>query len=361
MTDGTHPLRVGQSVLKPDRPVGIVGYGAYVPRYRLPGREVARVWTGGLSASPVQEKAVAGLDEDVITMSIEAAQNALARAAIDPRLIRAVWVGSESHPYAVKPTATVVAESIGAAPNVQAADWEFACKAGSEAMQAGIGFVGSGMGGYVLAIGMDTAQARPGDALEYTAAAGGAAFIIGPAAESAALFQGSYSYVTDTPDFWRRAHQIYPSHGDRFTGEPAYFAHVVSAGQRLMEMMGTTADDYRWAIFHQPNVKFPMRAGQLLGFAPEKLEPGLLSGVVGNVYAGSSLLGLTATLDVAEPGDRILMVSYGSGAGSDAFDILVTERLAERRERAPKVRDYVARRTEIDYALYTRYRGKLAE
>ncbi|MEP0763035.1 MAG: hydroxymethylglutaryl-CoA synthase [Chloroflexota bacterium] len=361
MTDGTHPLRVGQSVLKPDRPVGIVGYGAYVPRYRLPGREVARVWTGGLSASPVQEKAVAGLDEDVITMSIEAAQNALARAAIDPRLIRAVWVGSESHPYAVKPTSTVVAESIGAAPNVQAADWEFACKAGSEAMQAGIGFVGSGMGGYVLAIGMDTAQARPGDALEYTAAAGGAAFIIGPAAESAALFQGSYSYVTDTPDFWRRAHQIYPSHGDRFTGEPAYFAHVVSAGQRLMEMMGTTADDYRWAIFHQPNVKFPLRAGQLLGFAPEKLEPGLLSGVVGNVYAGSSLLGLTATLDVAEPGDRILMVSYGSGAGSDAFDILVTERLAERRERAPKVRDYVARRTEIDYALYTRYRGKLAE
>ncbi len=361
MTDGAHSSRVGQSVLKPDRPVGIAGYGAYVPRYRLPGREVARVWTGGLSGSPVQEKAVAGLDEDVITMSIEAAQNALARAAIDPRLIRAVWVGSESHPYAVKPTSTVVAESIGAAPNVQAADLEFACKAGSEAMQAGIGFAGSGMGGYVLAIGMDTAQARPGDALEYTAAAGGAAFIIGPAAESVAVFQGSYSYVTDTPDFWRRARQIYPSHGDRFTGEPAYFAHVVSAGQRLMEMMGTTADDYRWAVFHQPNVKFPMRAGQVLGFAPEKLEPGLLSGMVGNVYAGSSLLGLAATLDIAEPGDRILMVSYGSGAGSDAFDILVTERIAERRAVAPKVRDYVARRTEIDYALYVRYRGKLAE
>lgn len=361
MTDGAHSPRVGQSVLKPDHSVGIAGYGAYVPRYRLPGREVARVWTGGLSGSPVQEKAVAGLDEDVITMSIEAAQNALARAAIDPRLIRAVWVGSESHPYAVKPTSTVVAESIGAAPNVQAADLEFACKAGSEAMQAGIGFAGSGMGGYVLAIGMDTAQARPGDALEYTAAAGGAAFIIGPAAESVAVFQGSYSYVTDTPDFWRRARQIYPSHGDRFTGEPAYFAHVVSAGQRLMEMMGTTADDYRWAVFHQPNVKFPMRAGQVLGFAPEKLEPGLLSGMVGNVYAGSSLLGLAATLDIAEPGDRILMVSYGSGAGSDAFDILVTERITERRDRVPKVRDYVARRTEIDYALYVRYRGKLAE
>ncbi len=233
MTDGTSPLKAGQTILKTDRPVGIVGYGAYVPRYRLPGAEVARVWTNGLGGAPVKEKAVAGLDEDVITMSIEAAQNALARAGIDPRLIRAVWVGSESHPYAVKPSSTIVAESIGAAPNIQAADWEFACKAGSEAMQAGLGFVGSGMGQYVLAIGMDTAQGRPGDALEYTAAAGGAAFLLGPAAESVAIFQGSYSYVTDTPDFWRRAHETYPSHGDRFTGEPAYFQHTLSAARRL--------------------------------------------------------------------------------------------------------------------------------
>lgn len=355
MPDETNPM----SVLKPDRPVGIVGYGAYVPRYRLPGREVARVWTGGLGGSPVKEKAVAGLDEDVITMSIEAAQNALARAGIDPRLIRAVWVGSESHPYAVKPSSTVVAESIGAAPNIQAADWEFACKAGSEAMQAGIGFVGSGMARYVLAIGMDTAQGRPGDALEYTAAAGGAAFLLGPVDESVAAIQGSYSYVTDTPDFWRRAHETYPSHGDRFTGEPAYFQHTLSAGQRLMEMMGTTAADYTWAIFHQPNVKFPQRAGKVLGFSDDQLEPGLLSGLVGNVYAGSSLLGLTATLDAAQPGDRILMVSYGSGAGSDAFDLVVREPIVERRDKAPLTREYVARRTEIDYALYTRYRGKL--
>ena len=94
--------------------IGITAYGAYIPRYRLPGKEVSRVWTNGLGGSPIIEKAVAGLDEDVTTMSIEAARNALARAAIDPQLIRAVWVGSESHPYAVKPTSTIVAESIGA-------------------------------------------------------------------------------------------------------------------------------------------------------------------------------------------------------------------------------------------------------
>ncbi|NJL94487.1 MAG: hydroxymethylglutaryl-CoA synthase [Anaerolineae bacterium] len=165
-------------------------------------------------------------------------------------------------------------------------------------------------------------QGRPGDALEYTAASGGAAFILGPAADAVAVYQGSYSYVTDTPDFWRRSSQTYPSHGDRFTGEPAYFDHTMSAAKALMEMMGTTADDYAHAVFHQPNVKFPSRAAAMLGFKPEQIQHGLLSGEIGNVYSGSSMIGLTAILDVAQPGDRILMISYGSGAGSDAFDLV---------------------------------------
>jgi hydroxymethylglutaryl-CoA synthase len=347
--------------MRPDRKVGVVGYGAYVPRYRLPGSEVARIWTNGLGGSPVKEKAVAGLDEDVTTMSVEAARNALARARISPQDIRAVWVGSESHPYAVKPTSTIVAESIGASANIQAADWEFACKAGTEAVQASIGIVGSGMGGYTLSIGMDTAQGRPGDALEYTAASGGAAYIIGPAAESCAVYQGSYSFVTDTPDFWRRANVTYPSHGDRFTGEPAYFNHTLSAAQTMMEMMGTTAKDYTWSVFHQPNVKFPSRAAQMLGFTDEQIKPGLLAGDIGNVYSGSCMLGLTAILDIAQPGDRILQVSYGSGAGSDAFDLVVTDKINEVRALAPSTRDYINRRTVIDYATYCRYRGKLKD
>jgi hydroxymethylglutaryl-CoA synthase len=299
------------------------------------------------------------LDEDVATMSIEAARNALLRARVAPHLIRAVWVGSESHPYAVKPTSTIVAEAIGAVPNTQAADLEFACKAGTEAMQAAIGFVGAGMARYVLSIGMDTAQGRPGDALEYTAAAGGAAFLIGPADESLATITASYSFVTDTPDFWRREGEMYPSHGDRFTGEPAYFRHITSAAKTLMEELETVPADYAWAVFHQPNVKFPQRVARALGFRSEQTEPGLLVGEIGNVYAGSSIIGLTSILDMAQPGDRVLLVSYGSGAGSDAFDLLVTEKIEERRDRALLTRDYISRRTEIDYATYVRFRRKL--
>ena len=355
MTDDNH----NHLLLKPTRPVGLVGYGAYVPRYRLPAKEVSRVWTGGQGGLPIKEKAVPGLDEDVATMSIEAARNALQRSGISPADIRAVWVGSESHPYAVKPTSTLVAEAIGAVPNVQAADWEFACKAGTEAMVAAIGFVGSGMADYALALGVDTAQGRPGDALEYTAGAGGAAFLLGPADKSLAVIAATYSYVTDTPDFWRRQYQKYPEHGQRFTGEPAYFKHITEAAQTLMDASGTTPADYKYAVFHQPNTKFPQRAASLLGFKKEQIEPGLLVPVIGNTYAGAAMIGLTATLDIAEPGDRILMVSFGSGAGSDAFDITVTPAILERRNRALSTRDYIARRTEIDYATYTRLRGKL--
>ena len=348
------------TLLKPQKPVGFVGYGAYVPRYRLPAKEVARIWTGGVGGVPIKEKAVAGLDEDVVTMSIEAARNAMARAQVDPTEIRAVWVGSESHPYAVKPTSTIVAETIGAVPNTQAADWEFACKAGTEAVVAAMGLVGSKMAHYAMAIGMDIAQGKPGDALEYTAGAGGAAYLLGPADESLAIIQSSYSYVTDTPDFWRRENQRYPEHGQRFTGEPAYFKHISAAARAMMEANGTAPADYRWAVFHQPNTKFPQRVAAMLGFSKEQIEPGLLVPVIGNTYAGSAMIGLSAILDIAEPGDRILMVSFGSGAGSDAFDLLVTDKLPERRMQAPLTQDYIRRRTEIDYATYVRIRGKLA-
>ncbi len=346
--------------LKPARKVGILGYGAYVPRYRLPATEVARVWAGGrASGLPVKEKAVAGLDEDVITMSIEAARNALARAGIHAHALRAVWVGSESHPYAVKPTGTVVAEAIGATPAADTADLEFACKAGTEALVACMGLVGSCMADYALAIGMDTAQGRPGDALEYTAASGGAAYVVGPAEEGLAVIEAAYSYVTDTPDFWRRAEQKYPEHGGRFTGEPAYFKHITEAANALMKATGTTPKDFNYAVFHQPNTKFPQRVAGMLGFTDEQIKPGLLSPVIGNTYAGAALIGLTATLDVAQPGDKILVTSFGSGAGSDAFLIQVTDKLLERRDLALKTQDYIARRTQIDYAVYTRLRGKI--
>ncbi|MFM2032281.1 MAG: hypothetical protein RLZZ297_1046 [Chloroflexota bacterium] len=345
--------------MKPNRPVGLLGYGAYIPRYRIAAKEISRVWTDGHGGVPVVAKSVPGPDEDVITMSLEAGRNALARAQIAASGLSAVWIGSESHPYSVKPSGTVVAEALGVTPYVSTADFEFACKAGTEAITAGMGMVGSGMAEYVLAIGADTAQGRPGDALEYTAAAGAAAVVIGPAEQSVAIIDATLSYVQDVPDFFRRADRPYPVHGNRFTGEPAYFNQVRNASAGLLEQLGMKPGDFTYAVFHQPNARFPQVVAKQLGFSNEQITPGLLAGSIGNTYSAAAILGLCATLDVAQPGDVILMTSYGSGSGADAYVLRVTDAIVARRGLAPATQRYLAREQHIDYAVYAKWRNKL--
>jgi len=343
--------------------VGIVSYGVYVPRWRIKVEEIARVW----NADPedykqgllIDEKSVPSPDEDTATISVEAARNAFKRAGkIKTQEVGALYVGSESHPYAVKPTASIVAEAVGITPSLTAVDMEFACKAATAGIQACMGLVKAGYIKYGMSIGADTAQSEPGDALEFTASAGGAAYIIGGEGLLAEI-EDTYSFTQDVPDFWRRDGARYPKHAGRFTGEPGYFDHVISCSKGLMSKTGTTPEDYDYVVFHEPNGKFPLRAAKILGFSTDKVLTGLVVSKIGNTYSGSSLLGLAAVLDVANAGDRILMTSYGSGAGSDSFSIRVTEGIVEKRPLAPSVEYYINRKSYIDYATYSRYERKL--
>ena len=123
-----------------------------------------------------------------------------------------------------------------------------------------------------------------------------------------------------------------------------------------MERLGTTPMDYDYAVFHQPNGKYPQRAANILGFSREQINLGLVVTDVGNTYSASSLIGLAAVLDRAEAGNRILMTSYGSGAGSDSFSFVVTDKIDAKRNLAPSVDHYVKRRTYIDYAIYSKFK-----
>jgi hydroxymethylglutaryl-CoA synthase len=342
---------------------GIIGYGAYIPRNRIKVEEIAKVWGADAPSYKkglmLQEKSVPSPDQDTITMSVEASKNALKRAKIDPSEIGAVYIGSESHPYAVKPSGTVMAEAIGATPVVHTADFEFACKAGTEGMFVALNLVKAGEMRYAMGVGADTSQGAPGDALEYSAAAGAAAFIFGRE-NLVANALDTFAFMTDTPDFWRREYQYYPQHGGRFTGDPAYFKHVVGAARGIMDKAGMKPHDFAYVIFHQPNGKFPFRAGKMLGFEKEQIEPGWLVNKLGNTYSGSSPLGLTATLDIAQPGDKILLVSYGSGAGSDAFVFEVTDRIEEVRDLAPRTRTLLDNNKKyLEYGEYAKFRHKI--
>ena len=343
--------------------VGIVGYGTHIPRSRIKVEEIAKVWGADAAAFKkglnLNEKSVPAPDEDCATLSVNAARNAVKRAGIDPQDIGAVYVGSESHPYAVKPTGTIVSEALGACPYVHTADLEFACKAGTEGMYIALNLVKAGEMPYALAIGADTSQGAPGDALEYSAAAGAAAFIVG-AEDLAAELVDTHCYMTDTPDFWRREHAHYPQHGGRFTGQPAYEKHVFGATNAILEKTNMKPEDFDYCIFHQPNGKFPQRVALELGFTQEQIDPGWLAPTLGNTYSGASPIGLTATLDVAKPGDLIFMCSYGSGAGSDAFIWKVTDRINEVRNNAVFTQKLLEENlTYIDYGTYAKYRHKI--
>ncbi|HOZ07573.1 MAG TPA: 3-oxoacyl-[acyl-carrier-protein] synthase III C-terminal domain-containing protein, partial [candidate division Zixibacteria bacterium] len=128
----------------------------------------------------------------------------------------------------------------------------------------------------------------------------------------------------------------------------------------ILKKSGMKPQDFQWAVFHQPNGKFPQRVALELGFTQAQIDPGWLSPRLGNTYSGASPIGLTATLDTAKPGDLIMMCSYGSGAGSDAFIWKVTDRI-------DKVRDLTIRThklldenlTYVDYGTYAKFRRKI--
>ena len=338
--------------------IGIVSYGSYIPRYRIKTKDIASVWgkdgetiSRGLG---INEKSVPSIDQDTATISVEAARSALKRCTIDPQDIGAIYIGSESHPYAVKPTGTIVGEAIGATPDLMVADYEFACKAGTAGVQSCTALVKADMIKYGLAVGADTSQAAPGDALEFSASAGGAAFIIGRD-DVVATINHTLSFTTDTPDFWRRAGRKYPSHGGRFTGAPAYFRHITSCATNLMQKVGTKPEDYDYAIFHQPNGKFPVNVAKKLGFTYDQIKQGLVVPYIGNTYSGASLVGLASVLDVAKPRDRVFLTSYGSGAGSDGFDITITDKITElARDKAPTVAQMIEDKEYIDYGTYAK-------
>lgn len=334
---------------------GIVGYGVYSSRFRF--------------KEPTLDRAVPFLDEDSITAAVEAGKMALIQSGIDNALVSKVYVGSESNPYAVKPIASKVAQvlKLGEEDRVEgvqcvdAIDTEFACKAATSMFKDACSLVyyPEHHDAYAMVIGTDNSQAaprgEPGGELDFFVGYGSCAFVFGMKDVIAEL-EGWYSCTSDTPDFWRRDSEAFPSHGGRFTGDPAYFKHVSKAARTLMDKLRLEPKDVSYFVAHQPNLNFPTRVAGELGFKEEQFMPGLQAAHFGNCYSGASPIGLAAVLDIAKPGDRILMASYGSGAGSDAYSFVATGQLPEKRSRQRFTVEYQAKNKFLAYVDYNTYR-----
>jgi hydroxymethylglutaryl-CoA synthase len=134
---------------------------------------------------------------------------------------------------------------------------------------------------------------------------------------------------------------------------------VIAATQGLLKKLSLEIKDFDHVVFHMPNAKFPLGVAQKLGVPKEKLALGLVVPRVGNSYSGSSMVGLCAVLDKCEPGQRILMTSFGSGAGSDSFSFVVNDRILKMRDKAKKTEDYIKNKEYVDYGTYVKMRKKL--
>ncbi len=337
---------------------GILGYGAYVPRYRITTAEIAKHHGKDAAAISVgllvNEKSVPGLDEDSITMGVEAGLAALQMANVDAKQLGALYSGSESKVYAVKPNSTMIGTALGLGELYHAADLEFACKAGTAAMQIVWAMVKANLIKTGLAIGSDTAQGRPGDVLEYSAAAGASALVIGEGVGVLAEIEATCSSASDTPDFWRRTKDDFPTHLGKFTAAPAYEKQIVTCAKALLTKIDAKPEDFDHVVFHTPNGKFPQRVAKLLGFTAQQLAAGYVVPELGNTYSAAALLALCAALDQAKAGERILLVSFGSGAGSDAFSLRTTKAIERARQRrlGPTLRQQLAHKIYLDYGTY---------
>ncbi len=335
--------------------VGIVSYGFYIPSYRITIEELARVWGKNpidiKKSLQIREKAVASYDEDSLTMGYESAKMALSQKTIKKDEVKVVFFGSESPVYAVNPTSTILAEFLGIEGNYLAADNQFACKAATGAIISALALINTHFTSYALVTASDKATAKPHDTLEYTAASGSVSFVLGH--ENIAVEIEAYeSFSSDTPDFWRRDGIRYPSHGGRFTGKPSYFYHIQEATKKILKQNRKVPGDFKYAVFHMPNGRFPLEVGQSLGFVKQQIESTLTVSYLGNSYTVSGLMGLVAVLETAKSGDLIYFASYGSGAGSDAFILRVTPHLKNKKK---LFKEYVKNKKYVDYVTYLKF------
>jgi len=332
---------------------GIVGYGMYTSRFRIKEANL--------------ERSVPFVDEDAITAAVEAGKIALIHCGVDSSQVGKIYVGSESNPYAVKPIASKVAQVLKLGEEdedvqgVDAVDTEFACKAATSMFKDASSLVSYPRSNvrYAMVIGTDNSQAAPRDCpggeLDLFVGYGAAAFVFGKH-DVIAEVEGWYSCTSDTPDFWRRDGEPHPMHGGRFTGDPAYFKHIRKAAKKLMDRLSLEPTDISYFVAHQPNPQFPVRIAKDLGFKEEQYTPMLQIAKFGNTYSGASPIGLAAVLDIAKPNDRVLVASYGSGAGSDAYALTVTNQILEKRRNQKMTVKYQAENPHLQYVDYAAYR-----
>jgi 2-acetylphloroglucinol acetyltransferase len=346
---------------------GLISYGISLPRCRISADAILQVWQNThkqiLQRMGYNERCVLYPDQDTITLSIDAAKQALDRSPIDRKNVGALILGTGTNPYATKASVTVIGEALGLSPHCISFDLQFAGKSGTSALIAALALVDSGKVDYAIAIGADTINRHIpcGHWLEYGASAGAVALIVGKDHVIAECINHS-SYTQDQNDYFRVEGERYIQVGCGVTGYVTGWGieeNMVPAAQKLFEKVKITPSDIDACALHQNSYIAPFTVSKALSldFA-RTVQPNLLTDRIGDCGAASSLLALAAILDRKEAESTILLGSYGNGAGSDFFLLRTCKQIQSYPLTTKTTQECIDNKIMVDYGTAQKYEQK---
>lgn len=313
--------------------VGIVSYGTYLPRYRLDLGEVKRALGSG---SGKGVRVSASFDEDSTTMGVEAARIALGGGGLPSSL----YFATTSPAYRDKTNATAVHAALGLDASLMSADFAGSARNGAAALDAASRSAG-------LAVLSDVRVGRPGSADERSGGDGAAAFLWGTGPDVVATLLARASVSEEFLDRWAVPGALGGWQWEERFGLEAYTDPIRTVAAKVLSRAGLSEADHVALV--SPNTAVVKKAaGLVAGRISTSGSP------VGHAGAADIGLALAAVLDVAGPGESILLISAADGA--DAFLFETTDRLTVDRQPVP-VRDQLENGITVEYARYLGWRG----
>jgi len=335
--------------------VGISGYGVYIPKLRIKKEDYAKAW-GSFSAAGVGEKSVMGFDEDVLTAAAKVSRRALESVPITPDKVTRFAFASTTPPYVEKLLSGTVMVSIGLPNHALSSDHITSTRAGTEAMLSGFEHVSANPKGVALVAAADAPVASMWDSIEHALGAGAAAFVLSSDNPIAEL-EGHASYASEYfgERFKPRKDDLLHDLNVKKFAEFSLITNTTRAGNALMKKLNRKPEEYQHVVIQQPDARVPASVGGKMLFQEPQLAAGLTSNLVGDLGAASTPVSLAAALDLAKVGDKILVISYGSGAGSDALSFKVVGD----RKATVKFQQDADRKEYIDYIKYLKLKGAI--
>ena len=335
--------------------IGISGYGVYIPKLRIKKEDYAKAW-GSFSAAGVSEKSVMGFDEDVLTAAAKVSKRALESVPIGADKVTRFALASTTPPYTEKLLSGTVMVSVGMPNTIFSSDHTTSTRAGTEALLSGFEHLMANPKGVALVASADSPRASMWDAVEHPLGAGAAAYVLS-SENLIAEFEGSASHANEHfgERFKPRDEELLHDLNVKKFSETSIITNTTKAATALLTKLGRKPEEYNHVVIQQPDARVPGSVGSKLKFSEAQLSSALTANVLGDLGAASTLVSLAAALDNAKVGDKIMVISYGSGAGSDAISLKVVG------DRKPVngFKQEVERKEYIDYIKYLKLKGAI--